>query len=104
MFECRDSLNCRTVQWDHTYEVVWLIPRFTGVGRNRDKEKFSNIFKARQISKQDLGPSVSQPIFFYSASFPLLLIFFPSMIDPKLEGEFTFIWLRLSFRNVSINY
>ena len=46
-----------------------LIPHFTGVERNQDKEKFSSF--QSQISKQVLGPLDSQSNFFS----PTMLVF-----------------------------
>lgn len=76
--------------WVIPMKLFWLIPHFTGVERNQDKEKFNNLFKARQISKQVLRPLDSQsnflstmPVFpfllhlrgsdFYSEEFPLII-------------------------------
>lgn len=69
-------------------KLFWLIPHFTGEERNRDKEKFNNLFKARQISRQVPQPLDSRPIFF-----PLC----------QFSSRVTLAWLRLSFRRVSTN-
>lgn len=74
------------MELNHIYEVLWLIPHFTGVERNLGKEKFSNLFNVTS-QNQFLGLLTHSPTFSPLCQFSSLVDFPSLKIVPKHAAE-----------------